>query len=413
MITTLPRRLLSAISLTLVLILGTLATTTEPASAAVVAEDYDTAIKEIVFPVGGTKYSYSDTFGACRSGCTRGHEGTDIMAAKLTPLLAAKDATVKWTKATATPDGSEGNYIMLVDSDGYEYWYIHVNNDSPSTDDGANPKEWIFASGIANGTKVEAGQLIGYVGDSGNAENTGAHLHFEIHKPNGEIINPYRSLKAAEGKPLPPLNADEMFAQALYQDFLNRAPSSTEMVNTATKVRNEGRAVVVQEFANSDQWIAATVDSYYQIALGRNADAAGRTHWINAIRNGMKPAEVAVYFYASPEYYQRAGNTNTAWVTDLYRELLYREPDQSGLAHWVGLLDRGTTRTVVADSFYASIESRRTRVTDLYEKLLGRQPDINGREHWTKVLLNGQDIQLAQNLAVSTEYYQRATQRFS
>ena len=125
-----------------------------PASAGVVAPDAQEVVREIVFPIVGST-SYSDTFGACRSGCSRGHEGTDMMAAKLTLLVAARDATVTGFKDTATPDGSQGNYVMLRDSEGWEYWYIHVNNDSPGTDDGANPKEWMFGPGIARGAKVE------------------------------------------------------------------------------------------------------------------------------------------------------------------------------------------------------------------------------------------------------------------
>ena len=89
-------------------------------AAATVAPDADTAVRPIAFPVAGPT-TYSDTFGACRSGCSRSHEGTDIMTEKLTPLVAARDATVTWMKDTATPDGAQGNYVMLRDADGWEY----------------------------------------------------------------------------------------------------------------------------------------------------------------------------------------------------------------------------------------------------------------------------------------------------
>jgi len=146
----------------------------------------------IHFPVHGP-VSYSDTFGACRSGCSREHEGADIMGTRLQPLLAAVDGRIGWTRL----DGN--NMLSLRGEDGWSFTYIHINNDSPGTDDGANPIEWILAPGVLPGSEVEAGQHIAFLGDSGNAEGTSPHLHFEIHKPDGTPVNPYWSLRLAQG----------------------------------------------------------------------------------------------------------------------------------------------------------------------------------------------------------------------
>ena len=151
----------------------------------------------LVFPVEGT-VSYTDTWGACRgTNCERSHEGTDIMGKKLQRLIASADSTVTYLRQDATRDGSRGNMAILRDQAGWEYWYVHVNNDSPGTDDGANPAAWRFAPGIEVGAKVRAGQHIGYLGDSGNAEGTAPHLHFELHMPDGTVINPYDALRSA------------------------------------------------------------------------------------------------------------------------------------------------------------------------------------------------------------------------
>jgi hypothetical protein len=147
----------------------------------------------ISFPVMGG-VSYSNTFGACRSGCAREHEGADIMGSRLQPLLAAANGRIGWSRT----DGN--NMFSLRGDDGWSYSYIHVNNDSPGTDDGANPAEWIFAPGIEEGSEVVAGQFIAYMGDSGNAEGTSPHLHFEIHKPDGTPVSPYWSLMLAQGR---------------------------------------------------------------------------------------------------------------------------------------------------------------------------------------------------------------------
>ena len=145
----------------------------------------------ITFPVMGA-VSYSNTWRAARTGHV--HQGVDMMGSKLQPLLAAENGHIRWVRR----DGS--NMISVEGDSGWEYWYIHVNNDTPGTDDGANPQEWILAPGLDEGSDVVAGQFIGYMGDSGNAEGTSPHNHFEIHKPDGTAVNPYWSLMLAQGR---------------------------------------------------------------------------------------------------------------------------------------------------------------------------------------------------------------------
>ena len=155
-----------------------------------------TQYHHITFPVNGTVH-YTDDFGACREGCTRRHMGNDLLGAKLMHEVAASSGTIAWAHLDNT--GTAGNMLSLVGNDGWEYWYIHINNDTPGTDDGKNPARWRLAPGITVGSKVKAGQFIAYMGDSGDAESTQPHLHFEIHTPHGTPIDPYTSLRLAQG----------------------------------------------------------------------------------------------------------------------------------------------------------------------------------------------------------------------
>ena len=159
------------------------------------ADPVDVVIRKIVLPVQGS-FSYSDDFGDPRSG-GRTHEGNDLMVPKLRPLLAAADARVR--RVNIDDGANEGNMLTLRDDDGWEYRYIHINNDNPGTDDGANPLEHAFAAGIEVGARVTAGQVVAFAGDSGNAEGTSSHLHFEIRQPDGTPVNPYPSLRIAQG----------------------------------------------------------------------------------------------------------------------------------------------------------------------------------------------------------------------
>lgn len=149
------------------------------------------AIRTIVFPVVG-KVSYYDDFGAPRSGHT--HAGNDLMGQKLMPLVAAVDGTISNVNY---PEATWGYSISIRDKDGYEYWYLHMNNDTPGTDDGKGDGFFAYAPDIQEGNKVVKGQLVGWMGDSGDAESTTSHLHFEIHDPSGTAYSPYLSLQNA------------------------------------------------------------------------------------------------------------------------------------------------------------------------------------------------------------------------
>jgi len=178
--------------LALVLVAAALAspgTTAPQARADEEVPDEELYGASMYFPVVGENY-YTDTFGAPRSG-ERTHEGVDIMSEKMTPVVAVASGTVGWMQ-----DEQGGNCcaLELNHDDGWESWYIHLNNDTIDTDDGLG---WGFAPGIERGVHVEAGQLIAYVGDSGNAEEAGSHLHFELHDPDGVVVNPTPHVDAA------------------------------------------------------------------------------------------------------------------------------------------------------------------------------------------------------------------------
>jgi hypothetical protein len=151
----------------------------------------DSETREIYFPTEHD-VSFYDNFGDPRYGHT--HEGVDIMGEQMMELYAAVDGEVSYL---VDPEASWGYAVTIKDSDGYTYHYIHMNNDTPGTDDGKGGIEHAYASGIKRGAKVTRGQLVGWMGDSGNAENVAHHLHFEIRKPDDIPINPYASLQNA------------------------------------------------------------------------------------------------------------------------------------------------------------------------------------------------------------------------
>jgi murein DD-endopeptidase MepM/ murein hydrolase activator NlpD len=146
---------------------------------------------EITFPQETMKTHFDQTFGASRSGGRR-HKGNDLIAPRMTEVYAVAAGTV----IDVDTHHLSGRSVKIDHGGGWESYYLHLNNDNIGTDDGNAPWTLTVAPGIEVGAKVEAGQLIGWVGDSGNAEWTTPHTQFEIHL-DGRALNPYELLTDA------------------------------------------------------------------------------------------------------------------------------------------------------------------------------------------------------------------------
>jgi hypothetical protein len=156
----------------------------------------------ICFPVADTPAQYFGNFGDPRGG-GRTHEGEDIMGQKGFRIVAPVSGVilngtdgVRWSGT-----GHLDHSIRMLGDDGYYYAFLHMNNDTPGTDDGRATYAQAFGPGIAPGVRVGAGQLLGFMGDSGNAEGAGAHLHFEMRSGSSiwtsVAFDPYESLLAS------------------------------------------------------------------------------------------------------------------------------------------------------------------------------------------------------------------------
>lgn len=149
------------------------ATTTPPTTAPPPPQEMTQAC-----PVAGP-VSFIDTWGAPRSG-GRAHQGVDMMAARGTPTAAIFDGTI-----TQMRNSNLGGITLWMRSTaGDSYYYAHLDG---------------YAAGISTGSSVAAGEIIGYVGSTGNASPGFPHLHFEYHPGGGAAVNPYPLVKSICG----------------------------------------------------------------------------------------------------------------------------------------------------------------------------------------------------------------------
>jgi murein DD-endopeptidase MepM/ murein hydrolase activator NlpD len=131
-----------------------------------------------VFPVYG-KHTFSDDWGAPRAD-TGFHEGNDIFAAAGTPAVAVCDGSLN--RVGTLPISGNRLWVKCAKG-GDSFFYAHLS---------------AFASDTHSGAKVTSGQVVGFVGSTGDAEQTPPHLHFEVHPGDGKAVDPYPFLRAWE-----------------------------------------------------------------------------------------------------------------------------------------------------------------------------------------------------------------------
>jgi murein DD-endopeptidase MepM/ murein hydrolase activator NlpD len=145
----------------------------------------DLATRGLLVPVQGiAREQLQNTFGDSRGGGKRTHEALDIMAPRGTPVLAVEDGKIQ---KLFTSDQGGLTIYQFDPSETYAYYYAHLDR---------------YVQGLKEGQAVRKGQLIGYVGVTGNANPEGPHLHFAIFRLTpekkwwqGDPLNPFEVLR--------------------------------------------------------------------------------------------------------------------------------------------------------------------------------------------------------------------------
>ncbi|MDX6475702.1 MAG: hypothetical protein QOH95_1213 [Gaiellaceae bacterium] len=186
-------------------------------------------VPPFLFPVVG-QVAYTNDFGQPRSGGS--HQGNDLLGTKRAPVIAVEEGIVNFWTTSA----SAGCMLYLHGVSGTMYEYIHLNNDLTAGNDnkGKCVAGVSYAPGLVEGQHVDAGQLIGYLGDSGDANGIHPHLHFEVHPKGGKAVSPYPYLQKAAQLLVPAPPAGSPFTLKLTGTVVEATP--TELTLTVSSL---------------------------------------------------------------------------------------------------------------------------------------------------------------------------------
>ena len=187
----------------------------------------------------------------------------------------------------------------------------------------------------------------------------------------------------------------------IFQGALGRLPGAAEAENWARRM-DAGTLTpetLTKAIHQSPEYLTKAVRSLYTQHLKRDADDIGLRGFLAYLRQGGSLAKVSAAILGSPEY--RAGFTDDrSWVNGVYRSILGRDADPSGMANWIKKLAAGTRHAEVALAIVQSAEATANAIDAVYSLYFGRHADDEGKSAWTAVAQkNGLVFALSQILS--------------
>ncbi len=210
-----------------------------------------------------------------------------------------------------------------------------------------------------------------------------------------------------------------LFVMQQYRDFLAREGDTAGIAHWTSLLAagTQDRVAMVRTFFSSAEFegVVAPVARLYFAYFLRVPDYGGLRFWIAQHAAGNPLATISERFAQSPEFIARYGALgNAQFVTLVYRNVLGRDPDAEGLAHWQGRLDRGElTRGQAMLAFseseeYRGLSAGEVRVTMTYAGMLRRAPDAAGFSFWVDYVDRGNTLEaLIAGFLASAEYRSR------
>jgi uncharacterized delta-60 repeat protein len=208
-------------------------------------------------------------------------------------------------------------------------------------------------------------------------------------------------------------SANQRYVSQLYLDLLQRSADAAGLAHwTAFLEQGNSRIALVQMFESSLEYRALVVGDLYGYILGRAVDSAGLNDKVNFLNQGGTAEQVEADLLGSDEYFfypTRGNGNNDVFLQAVYRDVLQRAIDPSGMEVWGQALVNGATRTAVASAILAGQESDQIEVQVFYSRFLRRSAESGGLDTFVASLQQGMSNEaVLATLLASDEYFSLA-----
>ena len=199
----------------------------------------------LTFPVAGkTSNNIASVWGDPRDGGARKHEGVDVFATRGTPVVAASSGVI--TRVSTTPIG--GKVVWLSDENGQQnLYYAHLDSQA-----------------VKQGQLVRVGDVLGFVGNTGNAKGTNPHLHFGVYRNGHGATDPYPYLHN------PTVGAPDVKAELA--NIGNWVRVSAKAANVRQQPSTKSN-VYKQLAQHTPLFVTGAYDNWYRVALPNGTEA--------------------------------------------------------------------------------------------------------------------------------------------
>lgn len=266
----------------------------------------------LAFPVQGRNSKQISSFwGADRDAGRRSHEGVDIFAPRGTPALAAIDGYV----SRVGTNNLGGNVVFLSDqAHGINLYYAHLDTFQ-----------------VAQGKRVQVGDTLGFVGNTGNARTTGPHLHFGIYESGTGAIDPLPFIRLGLGEPTQKLHEAEELGDTVR--LTTNAGLKVTPDNKATTLETLDKNQIVRVLGGAGGWVRVRTPAEMEGYLPNSAVRPVGT----PLRQTQVSAQTPIYDEAYPDaaVYEMLTESSSLPVLGTHEGFELVELNKSGAKGWV------------------------------------------------------------------------------
>ncbi len=318
--------------------------------------------------------------------------------------------------ATASAEGATEDFTLIIHSDQLinGYWKLDSNNNWVNLASAEYGGQVLTESGvtrllfsITDGGEFDSDPTAGIIGDPGapgymeiiTEPDTGSdpdciYDPFALDADDDGIPDDIELVKGTNSqvKDNDIFNNNTLFVEQVFRDVLGREGDSAGVEwwsETLDNTAEYSQGDVIEAFVESSEFQqgAGAVARLYHGLLDRSPDYCGWNYWLTQVNSGTSMLDITRSFLVSSEFLDVAPSDDTAFLTNLYEEILDRVPDAPGLAYWVNQMNLGMEKADVITGFLTSSElkantSGSVAIDLFYLGLLDQDVDASGASNW-------------------------------